>query len=83
MDIYCTRCGEPWDTDVLHEIADEYGITYSQARTKFRLMGCGAVPYASQCEPVDNEITEASRVMFDVLGDDVDGIAAMMEDMFG
>lgn len=29
MDLYCARCGEPWDMDSLHEEAGErYGVPY-------------------------------------------------------
>lgn len=29
MDLYCPRCGEPWDFDCLHEeAAARYGIPY-------------------------------------------------------
>ena len=29
MDIYCRKCGEPWDNDELHEQAAENGSTYA------------------------------------------------------
>jgi len=85
MDILCPRCGEPWHTDTLHEIMDEAArdgalLTYSDARRLFQKKGCGAVPGGTQCE--ENNSTEAtlSGMLFDVLGDDVDGIAAELAD---
>jgi hypothetical protein len=80
MDLYCTRCAEPWDADIIHEIAEDTGVSYSEARKAFRKHGCGAVPYAGLCEPSDDVRAEVSGTLFDLLGDDVDGIAAMSQD---
>ena len=39
MDIYCARCGEPWDIDSLHEEVNarqEFGeATFAQVRDEF------------------------------------------------
>jgi len=44
FDIYCSRCGEAWEQDYLHE-PDELGgpenLTYEQAAYVFRVNGCG------------------------------------------
>lgn len=80
MDIYCTKCGEPFDMDELHElIAEGKAKTYSEARKLFQAKGCEAFG-TSHGELNDKETAEASAMLFDMLGDDVDGIAAMMED---
>lgn len=45
MDIYCGRCGEPWDMDSLHEMWDENLdrlLSYDEAIARFRSYGCGA-----------------------------------------
>jgi hypothetical protein len=88
MDIPCPRCGELWHADVLHEIMDEAAwdgkhLTYSQARKLFQKNGCGAVPGEKLCKTADNEKAELARMMFEVLGDDVDGIAAELADFDG
>ena len=35
MDMYCTTCGEPWDTDTLHEVISERMMIGSLPTTKF------------------------------------------------
>ena len=46
MDIYCGRCGEPWDHDSLHEVWSENEdrmMSYQEATAAFRRLGCGAM----------------------------------------
>ena len=80
MDIYCPRCAEPCDMDELHD-ADE-NLTYDQARRIFfdSRRGCGFLFNNKPCEKVESVRAEASSVLAELLGDDVDGIAAMMDD---
>lgn len=40
MDIYCRKCGEPWDNDELHEVAEEHDRTYDEVRELFARNGC-------------------------------------------
>lgn len=77
MDIICPRCGEPWDMDTLHE-AD--GITFDRAREIFFTKGCGILFDGPQCPERDTLAAQASGVLYELLGDDIDGIAAMLED---
>jgi hypothetical protein len=44
MDIYCNRCGEPWEIDSLHDVFDGNGraISYAEAAKRFERLGCGA-----------------------------------------
>jgi hypothetical protein len=35
MDMYCTTCGEPWDTDTLHEVISERMMDGSLPLVKF------------------------------------------------
>lgn len=75
MDIYCPICGEPLDTYELHEIE---GMTYAEARKAFYREGCTGVGFTH------NANTTASPeigVLYELLGDDVDGAAAMLEDL--
>lgn len=83
MDIKCKYCGEPWDTYTLHEMADYRGtptkFTYEQAYKRFRRLGCGAFePGSEKCryDGADFRI----NLLQDLLGDDVDGVAADLED---
>lgn len=89
MDLFCTKCGEPMDNDEFHELAQELDITYTEAVRRFAREGCAAFP-GNRCNvatsPERDSIfgltaAEASGALFDILGDDTDGIAAMMDDM--
>jgi hypothetical protein len=45
-DIFCPRCGEPWDIDSLHEAYDEDAgepVPWATAVDRFRRFGCGAM----------------------------------------
>ena len=80
MDIYCSRCGEPWDMDVLWDIADEHDVTYNKAHKLFIKQGCQAVDPGIECYVRNNQISAMYTVLADLMGDDVDGIAATLED---
>lgn len=82
MDLYCPRrgCGEPMDNDYLHDVvADGLYPDYTAALRAFQSKGCEAVemPHSIGNDPLRSEVMGA---MFDLLGDDADGAAAMMED---
>lgn len=80
MDIPCPRCGEPWDIAELHYYAKNEGITYEQAQREFQKRGCYAMGAGASCEPVEDNRTAAAAVLYELMGDDLDGVAAMMED---
>ena len=69
MDLYCKRCGEPWDYyGVMH------GDLTDEERERFRKgEGCPAC-YG---KPVEKKPfrAELATVMEDILGDDLDGVA--------
>ncbi|MBP7937214.1 MAG: hypothetical protein GX616_25390 [Planctomycetes bacterium] len=77
MDLVCIRCGEPWDMDyVLHE--DPGGFK----RRGGRIEHCPCCPK----EPPKHSTREQGRLetvaaLADLLGDDVDGLAATLEDL--
>ena len=74
MDVYCKRCGEPWD---LYGV--EHGDMNADERTLFWAgKGCPACfGKAVENQPLRAQITEA---LHEVLGDDIDGLAAELED---
>jgi len=91
MDIICPKCGEPIDVYELHEIAwsdadpkstrNGY-MPYKMAYRLFKTKGCGALGFS--CNP-NKEFQNSERgamveALYDLLGDDVDGIAAEIED---
>ncbi len=73
MDLYCQRCGEPWD---IYYVANE--MTPEEKGRFDRGEGCPC------CfgKPVDKKPfrAELAGALSSVLGDDVDGLAAEMED---
>ena len=88
MDLMCPKCGEPWDNDTFHEAAEEQDKTYAQVTADFRSRGCVAIGWG-KCSTPSTEVDptwgvtrqEAAAALYDMLGDDMDGAAAMLEDM--
>jgi hypothetical protein len=88
MDIYCGRCGEPWDIESLHEESDYRRsegepVTVARVRADFAARGCVAFSFATdtECElDTGNVRAMASGALMDLLGDDIDGVAALLDD---
>jgi hypothetical protein len=79
VDIDCPRCGEPCDQTELHQVE---GKTYTDAARMFRSQGCGILFEGIACHgAADDARLAILREMADLLGDDVDGYAAMCEDL--
>jgi len=95
MDIYCSKCAEPWDMDSIHEEIDnrydgskpdDYQKAYAQVKSEFYRDGCKAFTYAwdGDCSPADDAAkTKAavSAVLYDAFGHDLDGVASDMADL--
>jgi hypothetical protein len=87
MDLYCARCGEPVDNDEFHDRAEEVGSTYREVSRDFRSRGCAAI--GARCSEPSTEVDRsygltrqaAAGAMYDLLGDDMDGAAAMLDDL--
>ncbi|MBD3248551.1 hypothetical protein GF336_00720 [Candidatus Woesearchaeota archaeon] len=77
MDIYCSRCGEPWDIDtVLRESPEEF------ERMQSLITRCPA------CPEDPKQISEKAKkrraflhVLSDVMGDDIDDFASECENL--
>lgn len=88
-DISCSICGEPWEVDSLHDVADSLGVTFSEVLRSFRARGCTAMScdyfgVVDVCRPVPGDVFAGIvRAAFDLLGDDVDGVASMLDDARG
>ena len=85
MDIYCSKCGEPWETDCLHDITG----SYDKALKLFKVLGCGAFNEAyndrenSTCnrDPiVTDEHLEKIQTLQGMVNH-ADDLAALSEDM--
>ena len=83
MDVRCPRCSEPWDISELHYVyrGDEH-IPFDEARETFYKIGCAAFDGDTQpsCNGRVSMTTEAAAVIYDLLGDDADGAAALLDD---
>ena len=77
MDIYCRKCGEPWDTYSLHDEAEESGRPYSAVKEDFMRNGCSAL-FGARCS--SNEARPEIAMAYELLGDDLDGAASILED---
>lgn len=80
MDIMCPNCGEPWEFETLHDYAEENGSTYAKVAKVFRTKGCGEAFSAWRITCIKDENAESRFVLAEVLGDDMDGYASMMQD---
>jgi hypothetical protein len=81
MDLICGKCAEPTDNDCLHDlVADGMYDTYSDAAAAFRQKGCEALGEKHNPATLNSYRALAADAMFDLLGDDMDGAAAMMDD---
>lgn len=76
MDLVCTRCGEPWNTDhVLHEAPRDF------CRTGGLIRRCPACPLKPPHLP-KMERTRLRRIatLAQLFGDDIDGLAVTLAD---
>ena len=74
MDLYCKRCGEPWEMDhVQHG-----GFSEEEKKRFWAGEGCPAC-FGKQVKKTPFR-AQAMSVLHDILGDDIDGLAAEMED---
>ncbi len=73
MDLYCRRCGEPYELDYV-----QHDMNVIE-RTDFKAgRGC---PCCKGKEVKERPaVAECAGVLMDILGDDLDGVAAELED---
>lgn len=79
MDLLCTTCGEPWDLDhVLHEEPEAFTRAGAAIVT---CPCCENSEHGKNLRQKDRERLSAARELGKLLGDDVDGYAAELQDM--
>lgn len=78
MDVRCKHCGEPWDIDFFHDVAEEQGTTFDVIRKDFYKNGCQALD--SSHGDMNYRNGEIISALQDVLGDDIDALAVEIED---
>lgn len=76
MDIRCPVCGEPWDHDELHYVE---GMSYQTAWKTFRKRGCEV--FGCEHSEVHSNAAMAARMLYDLMPDDPDGCAAMLDEL--
>lgn len=96
MDIRCRHCGEPIDTHEFHVENPEQNGTWEQWTALFREYGCSVLDAMWSGEPgahkgkfskcgsdpiLTEQGMEVVEVATELCGDDVDGIASMIDDM--
>ena len=78
MDIFCPICNEPWDISCLHDT----NLPYAQAKADFFARGCKAL--GSTCSTTRWPATGIDlHELYAEFGDDLDGLAGDLEDIFG
>jgi type II secretory ATPase GspE/PulE/Tfp pilus assembly ATPase PilB-like protein len=87
MDVYCQHCDEPYDVySAHHELGDD-NLDSMQAKNDFISgKGCPSCNWGKKGDSTNSFKSEAMSAMSDILGDDIDGMASMLDDyeyMFG
>lgn len=93
MDIYCGKCGEPWDMDEIHDEIDNrcdgrtpdgdaYRELYDTVKADFFARGCAAFTFAADACVGAGDANRAAiaSVLYDAFGDDLDGVASDLAD---
>ena len=76
MDLFCQRCGEPWEMDYVN-----FEMRFLE---KIAFVEGEHCPSCKDKEVKERPaIAEAAAVIADLFGDDTDGLAAMLEDFGG
>lgn len=74
MDLYCPRCGEPYELDYV-----QHDMTVME-RARFKGgKGCPSC-YGKPIELKQSDRAVAAGIVMELLGDDLDGAAATLED---
>lgn len=76
MDTYCTNCGEPWELDCLHD-PEGFGLTLSGRM----ITACDACEWHAARGFKLRGTATLTAALHDVMGDDIDGVAAMLDDI--
>jgi hypothetical protein len=79
MDLYCQKCGEPWDLGGLWDFEED---DYEGAREDFlKGKGCPACAWGMNAPATPPPEARATGQMIDILGDDLDGVASELEEI--
>lgn len=84
MDVYCGKCGEPYDTySVRLELGDDHPSHSNVLAAKdFKAgKGCPCCKWGATAPKERPAIAELSQVAMDLSGEDLDGAACDLEDL--
>ena len=76
MDLLCTRCGEPWEMTL-----DDFSPAYRKDFLKGK--GCPCCHNLKTVTNINPGNSYIQRELAPLLGDDIDGLASMMDDVLG
>ena len=79
MDLVCLRCGENWDLFHVMENKEEFKFAEENTGKIIECESCRGKKIELSEE--ENARLEAMGAIADLLGDDVDGLACMYEDL--
>lgn len=79
MDLYCQRCGEPWEAYYVQHDMDLDGDPGDAVRFK-RGEGCPHCKWGKTAPAKKPFRAEIASVLGDLAGDDIDGLASDLED---
>lgn len=80
MDLFCPVCSEPMDVLSLHDFVGDSAEDFQDAKNIFFSSGCGTL-FGKPCVENRTLRSEATLALEELMGDDVDGIASMLEDL--
>lgn len=87
MNLYCQKCAEPWDfwhvqdDDGMDAEREDYGLNGEKPSVRFKKgEGCPACHWGKTAPKTPNLRSQAMKTVMNILGDDIDGAAAIMDD---
>lgn len=79
MDLYCQQCGEPWEHYyVVHEMDPE--LDGGSKKEFLAGKGCPSCHWGKDAPKEKPLVSDAMSAMIDLMGNDLDGVAASLED---
>jgi len=79
MDIYCLNCGEPFEVTEVYD--DPTGFEFGASRGQIKSCPCcHGKKEAAVTDPKQKARLNNIALMAELLGDDVDGLASMIDD---
>lgn len=79
MDIFCQHCDEPWEVCYVGHDMDIDGQKGDAERFK-KGEGCPTCEWGTKGPATNSMRSMAMDALSDLLGDDIDGIASMLDD---